>query len=293
MTARKFIARIRNAVEWRLYKAREVFVSLEIKLLNELRWLFRNKPSPHGLPFDLIISLTSYPARFPTLALTLKSILTQSTGTEKIILWLGHGDKDKLPECVKKLQNHGLEIWETDDIGCYTKIIPTLHAFPSAGIITVDDDVYYDGNLVKDLVSNYIGSKTIIARRAHEIQFITPGSPKPYLEWRHEVTEKATSENFMPTGVGGVLYPPASFGEEVLDTHTFLKLCPGADDIWLYWMGRRNGNTYHSIGGTRQLLHWGGSQDVGLYQTNLDHGNDIKLTNMINYFGYPGQAREP
>src|SRR6056297_1722336 len=54
----------------------------------------------HGLPGELIVSLTSYPKRFKTLPLTLASILNQSVKPNKVILWIAYEDKSKLPKKV-------------------------------------------------------------------------------------------------------------------------------------------------------------------------------------------------
>ena len=52
-------------------------------------WRRSRRPGrPHGLPVPLIISLTSFPARYDTLHLTLKSLMGQSVRPDRVILWL-------------------------------------------------------------------------------------------------------------------------------------------------------------------------------------------------------------
>ena len=76
----RFIATIRHGIGWRL-GAYARYASLYLKGYMakqsiSLRWLFRRKGRPSGLQEGLIISLTSYPPRFASLALTLRCLLS-------------------------------------------------------------------------------------------------------------------------------------------------------------------------------------------------------------------------
>ena len=68
------------------------------------RWCFRRRAPAHGRSRELIVSLTSYPKRFSTLHLTLKSLLTQSVRPDRVILWLAEADKNAVPPAVAALQ---------------------------------------------------------------------------------------------------------------------------------------------------------------------------------------------
>ena len=52
-------------------------------------------PRQHNLPHELIVSLTSYPRRYPTLDFTLRSLLDQVVN--RIKSYLGHGCRHILP----------------------------------------------------------------------------------------------------------------------------------------------------------------------------------------------------
>jgi hypothetical protein len=95
-----------------------------------------------------------------------------------------------------------------------------------------------------------------------------------------------------PTGVGGVLYPPALLHREVLDAGTFQSICPYADDIWLYFMGRRNGAIYRRVGPRRDMTSWPGSQKISLLHHNVGpaQGNDVQMVRMIERYGFPDPA---
>jgi hypothetical protein len=262
---------------------------------SRIGFVIRPAQEPHGLPGPLVVSITSYPKRFKTLTFTLRSLLSQSVRPEKVVLWVGRDAIPGLPDAVRQLQSHGLEIRETDDIGPFTKIIPALQEFPDAFIVTADDDVFYPPDWLARLVKAWPGDfNRIVCHRAHRVTFAPNGVPLPYAQWRFEVSGPETSDSLFPTGVGGVLYPPGSLGAGVLDRAAFEALCPKADDLWLYFMGRMSGSTYMLIGPHRPIALWPGSQRVALYHGNVvDGGNQIQLDRLIAHFGWPSPPAPP
>ena len=58
----------------------------------------------HQLPSRLIVSLTSYPARFKTLGLTIRSLLDQTVKPDLIVLWVDHAAMASLPQSVTELE---------------------------------------------------------------------------------------------------------------------------------------------------------------------------------------------
>jgi hypothetical protein len=255
----------------------------------KLRMLASPRQKPHGLPGELIVSLTSYPPRFVTLFPTLQGLLSQTVRADRIILWVSHTDLDLLPGKIRALEKAGLEIRVTQDIGSYTKIIPALNKFPEAFIITADDDLYYRTSWIEDLVSGWNGSKNqIVCHRAHQIKFNEAGVPIPYTQWNLDIDDPAESVSIFPTSGAGILYPPGSLSPDVLDEASFKDLCPNADDVWLYWMGRKAGSTYKKTAGNHKIIMWPGSQKVALvYENFFGTGNDDKIKKMIHHYGWP------
>ncbi len=248
------------------------------------------KAPPHGLPGRLVVSLTSFHARFHTLHLTLRSLLQQSIKPDEVVLWVGHGDFDRLPKKVLDLQSHGLTIRTCEDIRSYTKIIPSLRAYPDAFIVTADDDVYYWNDWLKELVESYDPATRLIpCHRCHLIRTDAEGLPLPYLQWELQLDRPLSSALVFVTGVGGVLYPPGSLHPQVLDEAQFRSLCPTTDDVWLYWMARRAGWEFRQIGRRRRVLNWNGSQKMSLMATNVPEGggNDQQLGNLIRAYTWP------
>lgn len=250
------------------------------------RFAFRRR---NPLPAPLFVSLTSYAPRFATLAPTLKCLLMQSCVPDGVILWIATSDLPRLPEEVRELKKFGLQIRPCRDIRSYKKIIPALEEHADVFWATADDDCYYHPTWLEELAHAWTpGSREVICHRAHRIRVGPRGFPLRYMEWNLRLTdESAHPLNFM-TGVGGVLYPPRCFAPEVLDEELFGRLCPATDDVWLWWMLRRNGYCVRKICGHWRLIIWHDSQATSLYQENvLEHGNDIAVRNMSSHFGFP------
>ena len=80
---------------------------------------------------------------------------------------------------------------------------------------------------------------------AHRVKRIKPG--KPYRKWRkyrwYHFCFKRFHRSFanLQTGVGGVLYPPHSLREDMLDVELFTKVAPTCDDFWFWAAAVLNG----------------------------------------------------
>jgi hypothetical protein len=253
------------------------------------RWHTGCKRRPHTLAGTLIVSLTSYPPRFRSLALTLRSLLRQTVKADHTILWIARDDLPLLPKNVTNLQASGLEIHATEDLRSYKKIIPALDAFPDTFICTADDDVYYWPTWLEELAKGVNSGKRIAScHRAHEITLSVHGKYKPYAEWIFDTPFRGISSNLFPTGIGGILYPPGALIHDPFDREIISSLCPNNDDVWLYWMARRKGIAYTTVGHHRDFITWEGSQKQALWHSNLQQGgNDTYIRNMAERYGYP------
>lgn len=245
----------------------------------------RLSPRAHGLDTPLVVSLTSYPARFPTLERTLKGITRQTVRPDHVVLWLAHGDAAALPPAIRTLA----EVRETEDTRSYKKIIPCLSAFPEATIVTADDDVYYHSDWLEGLVeARAADGGAVICHRAHRITRDATGHPRPYREWEWGVTGPIRSPLLFPTGCSGVMYAPGAFHPDVTRADIFTELSPTADDVWLYWMFRMAGHAALKSAQHRRVLEWWDSQATNLRGTNLRQGgNDTAIAAMVARYGFP------
>ena len=248
------------------------------------RKLFKVEKNP--LNHELIITLTSYPARFGMLHYTLKCLLRQSIQPDRIILWIAYDDVEFLPKAVTELKHEGLEIRLTDDIRSYKKIIPALEAFPNAGFIITDDDLFYPRNIVKTLLNSakrFAGS--VIAGRVHRVTYDKNGNIAPYKSWHWNSTLEQSDDNFF-TGCGSVFFPPQAFWAGVLNRDEFTRLAPTADDIWLNWMLKLKNTPIVGLRKPFVFWDWPDSQKVSLNFKNVrEYGNDRQIGNMVKRYG--------
>ncbi|QBP75633.1 glycosyltransferase family 2 protein [Herbaspirillum huttiense] len=245
---------------------------------------------------NVVVSLTSYPPRFSTLHLTLMSLLAQSFAPARIVLWVAYQDVEKLPDSVTALTRHGLEIRACEDLRSYKKLIPQLQTDPHSVIVTADDDVYYWRNWLKELVDAYQpGRKEVIAHRVHRVRMGGDGLPLPYTQWEYCINDLQADDLHFPTGIGGVLYPPGVLGEQVLQAEQFMALCPRGDDIWFWWMARRNGARFRrapSANHSNYFHCWDGSQECALWEDNVSGNfNDTQIAAMIEHFGFSEERK--
>ena len=233
---------------------------------------------------EIIVSLTTYGRRFYEVYLAIESIMQQSMKPNRIILWLGYElQNTEIPLVLKNQQKRGLEIKYCKDIKAYTKFIPTLKEYPSAIIITIDDDHLYHFDLIENLVNAYRKNpKLIHCAKMHRMKLLGNKKLEKYSKWEIGYGSYDVSPLNFLTGIGGVLYPPHCFNEEVLNESVFMDICQYADDIWFNAMALLNGIKIqkiftHNINGNEHLRNMN-AQYTSLSQINLDKKmNDIQL----------------
>ena len=242
---------------------------------------------------NLIISLTSYGERIKELKYTLYSLFTQRFKPDKIILWLDNKyNTAEIHSLFQKFINNGLEIKFTVDIGSYTKLIPALKEFPDSIIVTADDDIFYPSDWLEKLYNSYCSDKSCIhCHRAHKI-IIRNNEILPYEQWEKQInSQESAAYTYFLTGVGGVLYPPHVFSNEIFEEAVFKKLAPHADDIWFWAMAVLNStkikivkNNINTLTTTNILRLLNFYKDKTLYFYNKTGGNDKQLNNILNRY---------
>lgn len=185
---------------------------------------------------EVVVSLTTYKERIHEVYLSIESIMQGTIKPNRIILWLAEDEftEDDLPIVLKRQRERGLEIRYCKDIRSYKKIIPTLQLCPEACIVTIDDDIIFEPDLLEHLIASYKKYPDCVsACRTHVIAMDDKGIPLPYSHRRSlQHIDYPSHLNFL-TGVGGTLFPPHLLHEQVGDEKTFMRLCPTGDDIWL------------------------------------------------------------
>lgn len=221
---------------------------------------------------QLIVSLTTFPARINTVHKTINTLLQQTVKPDKLILWLAEeqfaNKEDDLPQNLLKLKDFGLEIKWYEDLRSYKKLVPTLREFPNDIIVTADDDLYYQKDWLESLYNAYLKDSTnIYTRRACAIK------RKNYY---YSVIPHYANEDYEPNysnqlmGGAGTIYPPNSLHKDILDTDKIKNLIPTYDDIYFWAMALLN-NT--KIGLVKNC-------DVNLY--NVENSQEVALCKVNN-----------
>lgn len=238
----------------------------------------------------VIVSFTTYPARVKCAAMVVDSITKQSYKPDKIILWLAEeqfaNKFEDLPNELQKLAKDNIvEIGWCDDIKPHKKYYYTMKNYPDDIIITIDDDVYYEPELLERLLSSYIKYPDMVScMRGHTISMKSPTEFEPYTDWKREkkIVGKP-SALILPTGVGGVLYPPHCLSEDIFDKDKINSLCLMTDDLWLKWMQLKKDVKCVLLKSNPKIKMIDGSQEEALWLENSENGkNDVAWKKIID-----------
>ena len=232
----------------------------------------------------VIVSLTSFPAAIPYAKEAIKSILVGNTLPDKVVLYLTFSQfKDsKIPLELMALANNNplFEIRNyKQDIRSYRKLIPALKDFPNDIIVTIDDDVRYHKDMLRDLLHLHEQiPDVIIANRAKKIKLNAPYRQWKKYRWYHFFANRLNfSFKNIQTGVGGVLYPPNSLNTKMLDTDLFTEIAPTTDDIW-FWAAAVSNGTYivpYPFGKHNKPRGLEKPKNLSLKTTNFKRGTDL------------------
>ncbi len=193
----------------------------------------------------IICSLTSIPPRIERVDKVVSTLLAQTKKPDMVILWLASdefpGGEESLPKQLLRLRQFGLTIKFCKNYKSYKKLVPALMEFPDDYILTFDDDIYYDENVVKNLRNSSLKNPSCVCcYRTGRIELID-GKISPIsnniLIWNHP--HDATFKNVIMSGTG-TLFPPHSLHSDMLDENVFMRLMPSNDEIFFWAMAVRN-----------------------------------------------------
>lgn len=235
----------------------------------------------------IIISITSYPLRINTVHITINSLITQTIKADKIILWLAKEQfpnlEQELPQPLINLKKYNFSIEWYHDIRSYKKLIPALKKYPDAIIVTADDDNIYQSTWLEKLIASYKQHPNDI--HAHRVTkffyhngFDAIGGGSFYAN--------ASYLNKL-VGVGGVLYPPHCFSQNILNESLMMQLAPTNDDQWFWLHGVLNGVRVRVVEDAQNTENYvPGTQHIGLNKIN-DQGNHLfwkDFSRIVNYY---------
>lgn len=247
-------------------------------LLNILYPIYAMSRKQYGLDenSNIIVSLTSYPARIDTVWITIATLLNQTMKPYKVILWLAKEQfhNEKLPKKLLELQNRGLEIAYCEDLMPHKKYYYTMQKYPDYFVVTADDDIFYPENHLEKL---WVGYKkypgNIICHWSHKIKFNEDKEFLPYNDWDNNGEDIPSLLN-LAVGCNGVLYPSKAMPDEAFEIDKIKKYALHTDDLWLKCMSILQGVKVINCNETI-LIYFNilKAQKSGLWQTNTKDEN--------------------
>ncbi|NQX01723.1 glycosyltransferase family 2 protein [bacterium] len=225
---------------------------------------------------DLVVSFTSIPSRLGITHLTVRSLLLQTRLPHKIVLWLHHDLKNRIPVALASLQNSVFEIRFSDLTCSHRKLVCAWESFPDHCIVTCDDDCMYESRWLEKLHESHLAyPHDVIGGRCRRILYDDAGALRPYKSWSGERRAGFTAGGLLAVGYAGILYPPRCLLADLTDRRLFLELAPRADDLWFKAMSLLNGVAVRtSLHRAVEPIQINRSQKVALRRDNLrEDGN--------------------
>ncbi len=263
--------------EAKLAKRREQLLYLPFIQGNEPDWKFE-------------VSVTSHPARFNALAISLSALKAQILQPQSINVYIADADMAVLPNSIRELEKSGyISINSCDDLGSGKKLIPALKAQRNLPIITIDDDLYFENELFLHLMINhYLYPDAIIAARVHRLAVNEAGDVLPFSTWhKHYDLTEGPAKDLMPTTGAGTLFPSKALHEDASDSALYTKLSHNTDDLWWFFQARRKGTLIRRLSGLDHLSFIDSTQEVGLWKNGNQDRNEVNLKALLVQYGNP------
>lgn len=229
---------------------------------------------------EIVVSLTSYPARINTVWITISSLLQQTLKPQKVILWLAKEQFTdcKIPKNLKRLGKRGLEICFCDDLKPHKKYYYAMQTYPESIIVTADDDIIYPENHLAKLWEAYLENPQCVSCLAFQKIKVKDDDFEIYKKWPVDPNVKNPGMLILPIGANGVLYPPGSLDKELFNIEIIRKDTLYTDDLWLRCMGIKK-NTPVYVADIMSIAYFNIVQTMktGLWKTNVqDYGRNDK-----------------
>jgi protein O-GlcNAc transferase len=242
------------------------------------------------LDWKFEVSVTSHPARFNALALSLKALKSQILQPQSINVFIAETDIAVLPDSIKELEKSGfIKISPCEDLGSGKKLIPALKVQSNLPIITIDDDLYFENDLFLHLMINhYLYPNAIIAARVHQLAVNDSKDVLPFSTWhKHYDLSEGPSNDLMPTSGAGTLFPPKAMHEDASNAALYTELSHNTDDLWWYFQARRKGTLVRRLSGLDHLNFIDSTQDDGLWKNGNQDRNEVNLKALLAQYGNP------
>jgi hypothetical protein len=237
----------------------------------------------------VIVTLTSFPLRINKLWLVIESIFRQTVKPDKIVLWLSldqFKSFDDLPFKLKQQVSRGLDIrLVSSDLKSHKKYYYSLKEFPEDKLIIIDDDIFYDSNLVKNLLEASMLFPNVVIARYCKKMIWEDGDLCLFNKMALVYEEEPPNYSLFFGSGGGTLISKNMFHEDVFNIDLFTLLTPTADDVWLNAMCRLKGSKIKCIGHLTNYLGVKSKNNTTLDSINNGKNqNDVQIKNVEKYY---------
>jgi len=190
---------------------------------------------------QIVVSLTSYPARINRTWLTIETILRQSLKPSKLVLWLSKnqfpGELKDVPKRIVQQMARGLDIQFVEgDIRSHKKYYYAFHQYPQNPIFLIDDDILFPSVILSD---SYLllekNRDSVVANFGFWYRW---NLDNQYFDIvRDDLSPDEMINVFFGSG-GGTLLIPDSMASLLDPVDELMTMCPTADDIYLNGLAR-------------------------------------------------------
>jgi hypothetical protein len=194
---------------------------------------------------QFVVSIASYPKRDSLLPAVFEALSKQTVVPQKWILVISTEEyPNGLPQHLIKLENRGIQIlWVENNPFAVKKLIPVIEKFPETAIVTLDDDIIYNKNLLFGLLNFAENNPNSIIGYVGKALLKNDKELHMYFREKSPANLNTPSNQVYLIGWGGVFYPPNSLHSKVLDKEKIHIIVPGrGSDIW-FWAAAIANNT--------------------------------------------------
>lgn len=244
------------------------------------------------------INLTTTKSRLYLCSQTVWSLANQSTRVDQIVVWvsstayLSDDGITEEPEWADKIRQTGTNLvfkW-VKNTGPYRKLFPALQAATDDDIlIYADDDAIYNEIWAQTLLDDFYrhNQKCVVAARVRKT-VKKKDILDTYRNFPLITVPKVIEQDYIITGLGGVVLKKCMIPEYFHYNEDFLKVCPRADDIWISKLIQLTKTPVYvsaqSIRFVHEIIH-----DYGLSRANTSKFKRL-LFQKIRFTFKPGQT---
>lgn len=253
------------------------------------RYLAKTQANNPKAISEIIVSLTSFPARINNVWQVIECMKRQTLKPSKILLWLSKEQfptPETIPQSLKEREDEVFEIRMVDgNIRSHKKYFYVSKEFPDNYVFLVDDDLYYPSTLIKKTWNEHLKQpEKIVGNYGYRMRFQSDGTVKSYKEWTEIFNDSDSEDLFFGSG-GGTLIKPSQMYGDYTNIELAKGLTPIADDIWLNAMARKAGIKTHMIAHGLLLPIEQQNKERLSVENNGASQNDAQIASIEDYYG--------